>query len=108
MGHTQNHWRYDTLKFTIKATVSLPTPIITGTPQEPGKHNLPLPSCPARAQVSFSLYQFPMQTQGSGSPPTHATPRESLSPRSSDTIGSQVLDHTRISGFQRQLDSQEL
>jgi hypothetical protein len=46
--------------------------------------------------------------QASGSPSTHATSRESLIPRNTDTTGSQELGLTRISESPRQLDYQEL
>jgi hypothetical protein len=58
--------------------------------------------------VPSNLHLYLEQTKGSGSPPTLAIVSESLTPRSSDTTGSQELDHTMISGSQRQLDSQKL
>ena len=58
MGHTQNHWRYDTLKFTIKATVSLPTPIITGT------HKGAMETNPVRGTGFFQLTPVPGANPG--------------------------------------------
>ena len=74
--------------------------------QRPAKQGLQ--KDPKEAGVPSSLHHWLEKTHGSGSPPTPATTRESLIPRSTDTTGSQELDHTMISGSQRQLDSQKL
>jgi hypothetical protein len=92
------------LKNTVEAITSFPTPRITGTLT--GTRETQTSAHP-KPQIPSSLHLFLGQIQGSGSPPTSVTLRESLTPRSSDATGSQELGHTKVSGFQRQLESQE-
>jgi hypothetical protein len=87
----------DTLKITGKATTSFTTSTKTVNPTETRETQTPTQP---EAQVPSSLHKCPEQNQGSDSPPTPATTRESLASRSSDTTGSQGHSHTRSSGSQ--------
>jgi len=95
ISHTQEHCSTDTLKITVEATTSFLKPRVPGTPTGNREERSPAHT---EAPVPSNLHLWPEQTQGSGSSPTPATHRESLTPTSSDTTGSQELGHTRISG----------
>lgn len=73
LGHTHEHWGSGTLKVTVEATTSSPTPSITGT--HIGTRETQTPAHPEERILS-SLYLFPEQTQGSGllTLPTSAAP----------------------------------
>ena len=89
-------------KITGEATTPSLTPRVTGIP--PGSRDTGTPIQPVASSLNLCMEQ----TWDAGSAPTPATPRKILTPRSSDAIGSLELGHTRISGSQRQLDSQDL
>ena len=88
-------------------TTSVPILGVTGTSGTQACRNSVKPVAP----FPSSLGWCPEQTLGPNLAASPTTPRSSSSPRCSNTPripGSQELGHTRISGSQRQLDSQEL
>jgi hypothetical protein len=86
----------------------VPTPPeITETSEIKGHRNLTQPV----ARDPSGLGSCPEQTLGKNSAASPKTSRESSTPRHSNTTRiteSQELGHTRISGAQREFDSQEL
>ena len=74
-----------------------------------GARNTGTPAQPV-SQVPSGLSLYPEQMLSASSTPNPTTTRRNLTLRCSNTariVGSQELGHTRISGYQRQLDTQE-
>lgn len=103
--HIQEYGNSDTVKIIVETMTSFPTSSITGTLTRNKGNTYPFPG---RGKCSFQLAPVLRANPGLWLPPNLATSRESLIPRISDATGSQELCHIRVSGSQRNLDSQEV